>query len=137
MLVGDFVGVRTKWSDSVDQVSIAEGLYLALLPSYSSHPALHERLALIVMGGASIFTFESIAGQTSASIGSPFIQVAGWVELFDQWGLSASVSLEDDIRFIDLPSTGYLSFNLGFTTIAGHARVAGLASRMAPHVSSN
>lgn len=110
--VGDALGIRTKWSDAVQQVSLAEALYF-IVATHSDDPAA----AFFGLGGFHLFTFESIAGITSASIGSPFVELAGYVRIAGHYGITAGVSFEDDIRFIDLPSTGYVGFTLGFGVI--------------------
>jgi hypothetical protein len=117
--LGDALGLRTKWSDAVQHVSISDSIYFAIpfgstddIQLFGAPPA-----AVYTQVGLSLFTFESIAGATAASIGSPFVELGGFFRVFGQWGITATVSLEDDIRFNGIPDTGYVGFALGFGTL--------------------
>ena len=72
------------------------------------------RAAFFALTGVDILTVESVANRGSVSLGSPFIEAGIYLRLFGDWGLAPAVSFEDDVRFNDIPNTGYVSFTLGF-----------------------
>jgi hypothetical protein len=113
--VGGGWSIRTKWSDNVQQFSLAPFLY-ALLGTETSadKPAFGGYL----VGGFDIFTIESVAKSLEASIGSPFIEIGTFVRVTQPWTITLGVSFEDDIRFDSTPNTGYVSFLLGFGAVA-------------------
>ncbi len=108
---GDAVGLRTKWSDAVQQVSISDSLFF--LYGFGLDGSGNPAIGLFANAGAALFTFEEVAGESSASLASPFAELGTFFRVLDEWGITASVGIEDDIRFTDLPSTGYLTFALG------------------------
>ena len=101
--------LRGKISDAVGQFSGAPFVYGIVGPSGDVFPPW----ALYALGGVDLFTVETVGGKGSASIGSPFVEVGGYVRVAGPIGITAGVSFEDDIRFNDVPNTGYVSFLLG------------------------
>lgn len=109
--IGGGWAIRTKWSDNVQQFSLAPFLY-ALFGAAEDRGS--PPVAGFLLGGFDIFTVESVAAKGAGSIGSPFVELGAFVHAFDKYGFTAAVALEDDIRFNDIPSTAYVSFLLGF-----------------------
>jgi hypothetical protein len=112
--VGGGWSVRTKWSDNVQQFSLAPFLY--------AMAGAHEQdgsppIAAFLLGGVHVLTAEAVAGKGEVSLGSPFVELGTFVHVHHTWGLTASVSFEDDIRFDATPNTGYVSFVLGFAVL--------------------
>jgi hypothetical protein len=111
--IGGGWSIRTKWSDNVQQFSLAPFLYAVLGTDTSADVAGGGYL----IGGFDIFTIESVAKSVEASIGSPFIEVGTFIRVTEPWMITLGVSFEDDIRFDATPNTGYVSFLLGFGAI--------------------
>jgi hypothetical protein len=107
--------IRTKLSDNVQQFSLAPFLYaVAGAKSVDGTPPI----AGFLLAGFDLFTVESIANQGAGSIGSPFAELGAFVRVHDKFGITAAVAVEDDIRFSDIPNTGYVSFLIGFGIVA-------------------
>jgi hypothetical protein len=107
--------IRTKWSDNVQQVSLAPFLYGLVGTSLQSNDV---GVGGFLVGGFDIFTIESVASSFEGSIGSPFIEVGTFVRVTEPWMITLAVSFEDDIRFDATPNTGYVSFLLGFGAVS-------------------
>jgi hypothetical protein len=106
--------IRTKWSDNVQQVSLAPFLY-GVLGTYPEQDA--PAIAGFLVGGFDLVTLEAVASQFEASLGSPFIEVGTFIRVKEPWSITLAVSFEDDIRFDATPNTGYVSFLLGFGAV--------------------
>jgi hypothetical protein len=104
--------LRIKASDAIAQFSIAPFFYVIAGQALAG-PG--PRAAFFALSGVDLLTVESVANEGSVSIGSPFVEAGLFVRLFGDWGLAPAVSFEDDIRFNDIPNTGYVSFVLGFS----------------------
>ena len=113
--------LRTKWSDNVQQFSLAPFYYV--LVGAEENEDGSPPVAAFLLGGFDIFTVESVAGVGAGSIGSPFVQLGAFFHVHRLLGLTASVSFEDDIRFNAVPSTGYVSFLLGVGAVRFNAPV--------------
>jgi len=107
--VGVGAALRGKISDAVGQFSGAPFVYGVVGPRGD----IFTPWALYALGGVDLFTVETVGGEGSGSIGSPFVEVGGYVRVAGPIGITAGVSFEDDIRFNDIPNTGYVSFLLG------------------------
>jgi hypothetical protein len=111
--LGVGMSLRTKWSDNVQQLSLAPFFY-AIAGSDSSRGV--PAGAAFLLGGFDLVTGEAVAGKTSASIGSPFVELGGFFRLARTWGLTTGIAFEDDIRFNAIPDTGYVCFLVGIGT---------------------
>jgi len=113
--VGTGLSVRTKWSDNVQQFAIAPFLYAALgAEQHDGTPPW----AFFLVGGFDVVTAEVVAARNAVSIGSPFVELGAFFKVYRMWGITTGISFEDDIRFSDIPNTGYVSFLLGFGTVS-------------------
>lgn len=111
--------IRTKWSDNVQQLSLAPFLYL--LAGGAEGDDDSPPVAAFLLGGVHVITGESIAGVGDASIGSPFVQLGAFFHVWRRLGITTSVAFEDDIRSNATPDTGYVSFLVGVGAVRMNA----------------
>jgi hypothetical protein len=111
---GPGVGLRGKASDAVGQFSFTPMIFGVVGPRYAKGAPPY---AFYGLGGASLLTIESVAGKGSVSLGSPFVEGGVFVHVYDIWGITLGVNLEEDVRFNELPNTSYVSLVLGLGSV--------------------
>ena len=125
---GDHLGyglggaIRTKWSDNVQQGSIAPFAYLSVGGGMDDD--YRPRWAFFLIAGAALVTGEAIAGNVYASAGSPFGGLGFFLRI-GTIGIDLTTRVEADVRFVsNVPTTAYTTFALGVMALT-HSLQAG------------
>lgn len=106
--------LRAKVGPHMGQIALGPMFFFLGGPAYDTWNGVTPRAFFFSTGGFNAVQLESIEGRFAFGAFSPHAQAGVFLRTFDQSGFFLSVGGEYDVRFADLPNTGYASFFLGF-----------------------
>lgn len=106
--------LRTKVGPHVGQVALGPLFFFMGGPASDVWHGVTPRAFFFSTGGFNAVQLESIEGKFAFGAFSPHVQAGAFFRAFRETGFFLSVGGEYDVRFGDVPNTGYASLLLGF-----------------------